>query len=222
MNQDADFAATRIHPARTLAISVALVLHAGAFAVLVAPVRPPDLAPTRALPQIEVVMQERRIPPPPAPPQVPIAAPRPTPAVARPAPQPPVAIPNPVPAESVADVVPDTLPVDLMPSPDTGDADRTPFLPAQIGALSYLDAPPPRYPTRAIAQRLRGEVLLRVTVGTDGRPETVELQQGSGHAVLDRAAIDQVRKRWRFRPLIVDGLPSRAVGLVPIRFSLED
>ena len=64
-------------------------------------------------------------------------------------------------------------------------------------------------------------MLLRVTVGTNGRPETIELQQSSGHEVLDRAAIEQVRKRWRFRPLIVNGLPSRAIGLVPIHFSLD-
>ena len=211
----------RIHPARTLAISVALVLHAGAFALLVAPVRPPDLMPPPALPQIEVVIRERVIPPP-QPPVVPITPPRPTPVPVRRVPQPPAAIPNPEPAPTLAELVPDLVaPTETAPF-DASVADSGPFLPSQIGALSYLDAPPPRYPARAIARRLQGEVLLRVTVGRDGRPEAVDLQQGSGHAVLDRAAVEQVRKRWRFRPLIVDGLPSRAVGLVPIRFSLED
>jgi protein TonB len=211
----------RIHPARTLAISAALVLHAGAFALLVAPVRPPDLLPPPALPQIEVVIQERVIPPPPPPPVVPITPPRPTPVPVRRAPQPPATIPNPEPAATLDEVVPEIVAPTETTSFDAAIADSVPFVPAQIGVLSYLDAPPPRYPARAIAQRLQGEVLLRVTVGMDGRPEAVELQQGSGHAVLDRAAVDQVRKRWRFRPLIVDGLPSRAVGLVPIRFSLE-
>ena len=101
---------------------------------------------------------------------------------------------------------------------DAGDA----FTPAQIGSLSYLEAAAPRYPLAAIKRRLEGEVLLIVTVGPDGRPEAVDVQRSSGHAILDRAAIDQVQRRWRFRPLIVNGLPTRARGLVPIRFDLLD
>ncbi|HRG15818.1 MAG TPA: energy transducer TonB [Pseudomonadota bacterium] len=220
MTSHADVVAPRISPTRTLAISIALVLHAGAFALLVAPVRAPDRDAEVMPPKIEVAMLERVIPPPPPPPVVPITPPRPTPVpVQRVAP--PVVLPNPEPAQTAADVVPEIVPPnDALPFDGAG-ADSGPFVPEQIGALSYLDAPPPRYPSRAITRHMEGDVLLRVTVGNDGRPEAIEVQQSSGHAVLDRAAVDQVRKRWRFRPLIVNGLPSRAIGLVPIRFSLD-
>ena len=218
MTRYADAARQPLSPTRTLAISIALVLHAAAFALLMAPVRAPDLEADQEPPEIEVVMQERVIPPPPPPPVVPITPPRPAPALVQRT-SPPVVIPNPLPAQTQADVVPVIAPPDVdLPTERAGnDA----FVPSQIGALSYLDAPPPRYPSRAIARQLEGEVLLRVTVGADGRPEKVELQQTSGHTLLDHAAIEQVQKRWRFRPLIVDGLPSRAIGLVPIRFSLD-
>jgi protein TonB len=220
MTSHADVVAPRISPTRTLAISSALVLHAGAFALLVAPVRAPDRDAEVMPPKIEVAMLERVIPAPPPPPVVPITPPRPTPVpVQRVAP--PVVLPNPEPAQTAADVVPEIVPPnDALPFDGAG-ADSGPFVPEQIGALSYLDAPPPRYPSRAITRHMEGDVLLRVTVGNDGRPEAIEVQQSSGHAVLDRAAVDQVRKRWRFRPLIVNGLPSRAIGLVPIRFSLD-
>ncbi len=219
MTSHADVVTARISPTRTLAISIALVLHAGAFALLIAPVRAPDREAEVLPPKIEVVMHERVIPPPPPPPVVPITPPRPTPTPVQRT-SPPVVIPNPEPAQTLADVVPEIVPPTETTPFDSAGTDSGPFVPAQIGALSYLDAPPPRYPSRATTQRLEGEVLLRVTVGEDGHPEAIEVQQSSGHEVLDRAAVDQVRKRWRFRPLIVDGLPSRAIGLVPIRFSL--
>lgn len=217
----ADFDTRRISPARTLAIAVALVLHLAAFALLIAPVRPP--APDLAfdVPDIQIVMPERLIPPPPLPPVVPATPPRTTPVAERRTPA-PVLIPNPEPAQTRDDVVQEIVPPTPDPvvdgAGDTGDA----FTPAQIGSLSYLEAAAPRYPLAAIKRRLQGEVLLIVTVGPDGRPEAVDVQRSSGHAILDRAAIDQVQRRWRFRPLIVNGLPTRARGLVPIRFDLLD
>lgn len=220
MSHTNDVVRPRLSPARTLAISIALVLHASAFALLVAPVCAPDLVTAPEPPKIEVVMHERVIPPPP-PPIVPITPPRPTAVPVRRVAPPAAVIPNPEPAQTKDDVVPDLVPP-ADPSPfDASGVDSGPFVPTQIGALSYLDAPPPRYPARAIARHLEGDIVLRVTVGADGRPEAIEVQQSSGHDLLDRAAIEQVRKRWRFRPLIVDGLPSRAIGLVPIRFSLD-
>lgn len=218
----ADFDTRRISPARTLAIAVALVLHIAAFALLIAPVRPP--APDLAfdVPDIQIVMPERLIPPPPLPPVVPVTPPpRATPVAERRTPA-PVLIPNPEPAQTRDDVVQAIDPPTSDPVVDgTGDTGEA-FTPAQIGSLSYLEAAAPRYPFQAIKRKLEGEVLLIVTVGPDGRPEAIEIERSSGHAILDRAAIEQVQRRWRFRPLIVDGLPTRARGLVPIRFDLLD
>jgi protein TonB len=49
-----------------------------------------------------------------------------------------------------------------------------------------------------------GEVRLDVHVGPDGSVLDVQLRASSGSPLLDRAAIDTVR-RWRFRPATVDG-----------------
>ncbi|MBK6435829.1 MAG: energy transducer TonB [Rhodanobacteraceae bacterium] len=208
----------RINPSRTLAIAFALILHVAALALLFAPLRPPirDLA--LALPNIEIVMQQRLIPPPSLPLTVPLTPPRATPAPQRRTPV-PVLIPNPEPVQSLTDVVPEIIaPIANTPFDNLGDLGDT-FTPSDIGSLSYLDATPPRYPPQAIKRHLEGEVMLIVSVGADGYPEAVSIQRSSGHAILDRAAIDQVRNRWRFRPLIVNGLPTRAQGLVPIRFT---
>jgi protein TonB len=52
----------------------------------------------------------------------------------------------------------------------------------------------------------QGEVLLDVYVGEDGRVSDVKLKKSSGSDLLDRTAIDTVR-RWRFEPATVDGKP---------------
>lgn len=68
---------------------------------------------------------------------------------------------------------------------------------------------PPPYP--AVARRMgdEGEVRIDVHVGTDGRVIDIRLRQSSGSAMLDRTAIDTVR-RWRFTPATVDGQPVAA------------
>ncbi len=210
---------TRISPARTSAMAFALVLHVGAFALLIAPVRAPDTAPNVVADPIEVLIRERPIDPPPPAPLVPLQTPKLTAAPTHRAPPLPAAIPNPLPAASLAELVTDTAPT-LPTLPQTAIGDSEAFTPEQIGAASYLEAPPPRYPTAAIRKGWQGEVLLLVTIGVDGRPEAVQVQHGSGHGVLDRSAIEQVQRRWRFRPSIENGLPVRSRALVPIYFSL--
>jgi periplasmic protein TonB len=211
----------RVSPTRTFAISVALVVHVSALLLLVAPARPPSLSLAEQPPAIEVLMPEpvRLIPPPPLAPVQPPTA-RPTPV--RTAPPQPVVVPNPEPAMDLSEVVPEIVPpaadfaVGLPASDGIGDA----FAPAQIGAASYWIAPLPKYPAPLIHRRVEGEVTLLVTIGVDGYPESVGLFRSSGAEALDRSALETVRRKWRFRPQIVDGLPARTQALVPIRFTL--
>jgi protein TonB len=49
----------------------------------------------------------------------------------------------------------------------------------------------------------------------------VDVNRSSGDRRLDLAARDQVLRHWRFRPAIRDGRAVRAIGLVPIDFSLD-
>jgi len=79
----------------------------------------------------------------------------------------------------------------------------------------------PRYPEDARERGWEGVVVLNVSVGADGRADSVRVSRGSGHAVLDHAAADAVR-RWRFEPARRAGMPVAAAVDVPIRFRLED
>lgn len=74
--------------------------------------------------------------------------------------------------------------------------------------------PHPSYPSAARSAGLQGTVRLSVTVEASGLPGSVRVQASSGHSVLDNAAVDHVRRRWRW--------PSGDVRhyVVPIRFVL--
>jgi protein TonB len=83
-----------------------------------------------------------------------------------------------------------------------------------------LSSPAPRYPRDAQRRGETGTVLLRVHVGPDGTPYSVDLVQGSGSRTLDRAASDAVR-RWRFRPAVRDGQAVAGEVQVPVTFDLK-
>jgi protein TonB len=87
--------------------------------------------------------------------------------------------------------------------------------------LEYARAPAPSYPRAALREGVEGTVLLQVLVDVDGRPLRVDVHRSSGDRRLDLAARDQVLRHWRFRPAIRDGRAVRAIGLVPIDFSLD-
>jgi protein TonB len=71
---------------------------------------------------------------------------------------------------------------------------------------SWRGNTPPPYPVAARRMGDEGEVRLDVHVGADGSVLEVRLRQSSGSPLLDRTAIDTV-KRWRFNPATVDGKP---------------
>ncbi|HVZ08772.1 energy transducer TonB [Rhodopila sp.] len=77
---------------------------------------------------------------------------------------------------------------------------------------------PPVYPREAAMRGDAGAVVLMIHVAADGRPSGIDVVRGSGHATLDQAAIEAVRK-WRFRPALQDG---RVVPFdMPMRFIFE-
>lgn len=155
---------------------------------------PPPVLPPPPMPQVPV----RPVQPPTtvAPPQ-PVPAPIPTPTQ-------PIWVTAPV---SVTNTVPESV-SDAVPGPAV----------AALRQLAILESSRPPYPPREVRMRHEGEVLLRIRIGADGRPMAVEVERSSGYAALDQSAARHVMRTWRFVPPGGDG---RAIGLLPVRFSLQ-
>ena len=79
---------------------------------------------------------------------------------------------------------------------------------------------PPVYPRIARESGWEGTVLIRVAVQPDGSPESVRIRRSSGHAVLDNAAVEAVKK-WRFSPAKDGNIPIRSIVEIPINFDLR-
>lgn len=78
---------------------------------------------------------------------------------------------------------------------------------------------PPEYPLLAEQLRLEGEVLLRLRIGADGAVKEVSVLRSSGHDILDRAAVEAVR-RWKGQPAMRRGKPVESVKRLPLGFRL--
>lgn len=79
----------------------------------------------------------------------------------------------------------------------------------------------PRYPDSARRERREGKVRLRIEVLASGRVGEVAVSLSSGHADLDRAAIDALR-RSRFRPAMRNGAAVDGVLEQEVVFNLEE
>ncbi|WP_139798875.1 energy transducer TonB [Andreprevotia lacus] len=124
-------------------------------------------------------------------------------------------------ADSHAELSP-VVPVDSTPRAEVPVAAKSSEAPAETaayGRAGYRNNPPPRYPPVALEQGWEGTVLLRVRVLADGRPDSVEVQSGSGRKVLDDAAVQTV-KRWLFNPARRGDAPVDGWASVPIVFKL--
>ncbi|MBI5063722.1 MAG: energy transducer TonB [Desulfatitalea sp.] len=91
---------------------------------------------------------------------------------------------------------------------------------AQASVPLYDLNPPPVYPSAARRRNLQGTVLLEVLVDREGQAAKVEVLRGSGHEMLDRSALDSVR-RWRFTPARRGDRAQEMRVQVPVRFQLE-
>jgi len=67
---------------------------------------------------------------------------------------------------------------------------------------------------------ISGKVMLRVLVGVDGRPKTVEVETGSGQREFDSEAKRTVSK-YKFNPKKVNGVAQEGWVRVPVIFSME-
>lgn len=217
---------------RALAVVSAIVVHGLALGMLAfqqkPPIQPPEpiievsLVPAFSLSALAPIPEQSTAPPPPPPERRVLDTPplqdspimAPPPVVVEPARM--INISSTVPAPSSAPPTPSEGPS----APQGGEPGPAAVTPPNFTA-AYLNNPGPPYPMAARRKREQGVVRLRVLVSDDGDAEQVLLDRSSGHAALDAAALDTVRKRWRFAPAKQGDRTVAAWVLVPIAFELK-
>lgn len=80
--------------------------------------------------------------------------------------------------------------------------------------------PPPVYPELARKRGQEGTVRVRCQVDAGGLVVAVSLAQGSGHKLLDEAALKTAAK-WRFKPALKNGQAVAGSVIVPVEFRLR-
>jgi protein TonB len=112
-------------------------------------------------------------------------------------------------------------------APNTGTAQATQTADAQQQPIIWEHHPrfrtPPRpaaYPSRAIELGHQGEALVRVRLEASGEAAEILLWRGTGHEMLDKAALAAVRG-WQFLPAMRQGRAVAAWVEIPVRFHLR-
>jgi protein TonB len=62
------------------------------------------------------------------------------------------------------------------------------------------ERPQPPYPKIALESGQQGSVLLQMTVDDSGLIQDIEIKQSSGSGILDRSALDFVKRHWIVPP----------------------
>lgn len=78
------------------------------------------------------------------------------------------------------------------------------------------DRPQPNYPQMAIEMGEQGKVVVAFTVDESGRVVSAEVKQSSGFPILDRNALDSIKRHWVFPA----GAPNRSFE-APINYILS-
>lgn len=86
--------------------------------------------------------------------------------------------------------------------------------PAASTALRLVSSPAPRYPPEALRAGTSGEVLVEITVGTDGSVTSARVVRATPPRVFDREALNAVR-RWKFEPIDAATTTRRTLAFNP-------
>lgn len=85
---------------------------------------------------------------------------------------------------------------------------------AAAPTLRAVSTPAPRYPADALRSGTSGEVLVELTVGTDGSVTDARVLRANPPRVFDREALNAVR-RWRFEPISSPTTTRRTLAFQP-------
>ena len=169
---------------------------------------------------------------PPAP-KMPVEAPKPTP---KPTPKPEVKkverapVANPVPAPTTPPQAAQTPPskpsessqsATVAPPTSSGGVSGTPIQ-TDIGKLIVVYQPDadPYYPSFSKRAGEQGEVVVRLIINETGVVEDARLLQSSSYPRLDNAAME-IGKRYRFKPYLINGSPTKISTNLLIKFNLK-
>jgi len=194
------------------AVRQAVVEAAPMFVDIIAPPAPPEPVPPPPPP-----------PPPPAPKPPPKKPPPPKRIIAAPPPPVPAPAPFVAPPPPVVELPPEPPVVLVPPAPPAPPTPPAPPPPPKIipaSAVQYLEPPQISYPRQSRRLGEEGQVMVRVYIDEAGMPRQVHVEQSSGHARLDEAAVAGVRKA-RFKPYTENGRPVAGWARIPVPFELE-
>lgn len=146
-------------------------------------------------------------------------------------PTPPVA-PKTPPKEAAQPLAQDPASPIAKSQPQTTSAAPPPVVSASGGPASaptvdadykaaYLQNPKPPYPPLAFRLRVEGKVVLVAEVLPNGQSGSVQILESSGNEMLDKSALETVKK-WRFTPTRKDGVIVTQAVRIPITFSLKN
>ncbi len=85
---------------------------------------------------------------------------------------------------------------------------------AAAPTLRAVSTPAPRYPADALRSGTSGEVLVELTIGTDGSVTDARVLRANPPRVFDREALNAV-KRWRFEPISSPTTTRRTLAFQP-------
>ncbi|WLA05050.1 energy transducer TonB [Xanthomonas translucens pv. undulosa] len=104
------------------------------------------------------------------------------------------------------------------PTPTPAPAAQSAAPPAAAAAspqsLRAISTPAPRYPPDALRSGTAGEVLVEITVGTDGSVTNARVLRATPPRVFDREALNAT-KRWRFEPVSAPVTTRRTLAFNP-------
>lgn len=86
--------------------------------------------------------------------------------------------------------------------------------PAASSSLKVVSSPSPRYPPEALRAGTAGEVLVEITIGTDGSVTNARVVRATPPRVFDREALNAVR-RWKFEPIDAPTTTRRTLAFNP-------
>ncbi|HEY0334192.1 MAG TPA: energy transducer TonB [Stenotrophomonas sp.] len=85
---------------------------------------------------------------------------------------------------------------------------------ASAAQLRAISTPAPRYPPEALRAGTSGEVLMEITVGTDGSVTSSRVLRANPARVFDREALNAT-KRWKFEPVAAPVTTRRTLSFSP-------